>query len=76
MIPEEVKSHLTLEPFIPFRIHMTDSRSLDVTHPDQVMVTRTTALVGVGRDPEKGIVDHVEHCSLLHIVGIEELKRV
>jgi hypothetical protein len=74
MRPEELKSHLTIQPFTPFRIHLSDSRSLDVKHPDQVIVSKTAAWVGVGRDPEHGIIDDVEHCALLHIVGVEELR--
>ena len=32
--------------------------------------------IGVPSDPATGVLDRVEHCSLLHVVRIEELPPV
>jgi hypothetical protein len=72
MRPEEFKQLLTTRPFAPLRIHMTDGRTFDIRHPDQVLVARSTIDIGVEPDPN-GIVDRAEFCSLLHVVRIERL---
>jgi len=73
MRPEELKELLKTRPFIPLRIHMSDGKAHDIHHPDNVLVLRGRIDIGVGADPASGVLDAVEHCSLLHVVGIEEL---
>jgi hypothetical protein len=53
-------------------MHTTDGRVYDVRHPDQVIVLRSRAVIGVGG--QNGLPEHVEHVSLIHIVRIEELE--
>lgn len=72
MRPDELKQFLRQRPFIPLRIHLTDGRVHDIRHPDQVLVLRQRVDIGVSPDAE-GVLDRVEHCSLLHIVRVEEL---
>jgi hypothetical protein len=72
MRAEELKELLNVRPFVPLRIHMTDGRTFDIHHPDNIIVLRGRVDIGVGTDPS-GVVDRVEHCSLLHIVRVEEL---
>jgi hypothetical protein len=55
---------------------MTDGKTFDINHPDFVLVLRSRVDIGIPQDPESGILDRVEHCSLLHIVRVEELMRV
>ena len=74
MRPEEIKELLDAKPFAPFRLHMTDGNSLDITQPDNAIVSRAKIVLGVGSDAATGIADHIEHCALLHIVRVEELK--
>ncbi len=69
----DVLSFLRAQPFIPFRVHMSDGRTFDVRHPDQALVARTRLVVGVGNDPVTGVADHLEHLSFIHITGLEEL---
>lgn len=76
MRPEELRELLNTQPFIPLRIHMTDGKTFDISHPDFVLVLRSRVDIGIPQDPENGILDRVEHCSLLHIVRVEELARV
>jgi hypothetical protein len=37
-------------------------------------VLRSRVDIGVPADEQSGIMDRVEHCSLLHIVRVEELR--
>lgn len=73
MRPEELTALLRVRPFVPLRLHLTDGQSHDIRHPDQVIVLRQRVDVGVAPDPQSGVVERVEHISLLHIVRVEEL---
>ncbi len=76
MRPEELRELLNAQPFIPLRIYMTDGKTFDINHPDFVLVLRSRIDIGVPQNSENGILDRVEHCSLLHIVRVEELTKV
>jgi hypothetical protein len=73
MRPEELKEVLNVRPFVPLRIHMTDGRAHDIYHPDRVLVLRGRVDIGVAPDPNSEILERVEHCSLLHVVRVEQL---
>jgi hypothetical protein len=46
----EIIEAVQTRPFQPFRIHLSDGASFEIRHPEMVMVTRTSALVGVPED--------------------------
>lgn len=73
MRPEELTELLRKRPFVPLRIHMTDGETYDIRHPDVVLVLRQRVDIGLRPDPATGVLERVEHCSLLHIVRVEEL---
>ena len=74
MRPEELISLIRKEPFGPLRIYLTDGQTCDIRHPDQIIVSRGRVDIGVVPDPASGVADRVEHCSLLHVVRVEELQ--
>lgn len=74
MRPEELLELLRQRPFVPLRLHMTDGQTYEIRHPDVVMVFRSRAIIGVAPDPATGVLERAEHCSLLHIVRLEELQ--
>jgi hypothetical protein len=47
MTPREVMTHVTAEPFRPFRIHTASGRTFDVRHPEVVQVGRTTLTLSI-----------------------------
>lgn len=69
--PEDLRGLLRKRPFSPFRIHVTDGKSYDIAHPDQIIVLRSRAVVGAGND--NGFAERLEHIALVHIVRLEEL---
>jgi hypothetical protein len=73
MRPQELMQLIRHRPFVPLRIHLTDGRTYDIGHPDQIIVLRGRVDIGVEPDPKSGVVDRVEYCSLLHIVRVEQL---
>lgn len=72
MRAEDIYAFTRRQPFVPFRIHSTDSRTYEVWHPDQVIPLRSRVIVGVGGDgsPPR----EVEHLSLIHVVRLEEIE--
>ncbi len=76
MRPDELMELIRKQPYVPLRIHLTDGRTYDINHPDQIIVLKGRIDVGVEPDPKSGVVDRVEHCSLLHVVRIEELHSI
>jgi hypothetical protein len=76
MRPEELQELLRVRPFVPLRIHLSDGKSFDIYHPDRVLVLRSRVDIGVAPDAASGILERVEHCSLLHVVRVEELPPV
>ena len=74
MTAQEVRALLDANPFVPFRIHMTDGKSFDVLHPDFVWVFRNRLDIAIMADAERNIVDHVVRCFFLLIVRVEELQ--
>lgn len=73
MRAEELLELIRVRPFVPLRVHMTDGQTYDIRHPDQVLVLRGRVDIGVGADPATGVLDRVEHCSLLHVVRVEQI---
>ena len=75
MGPEDVRRHLRKKPFQPFRITLTDGRTLDVRHPELVMVGFTALVVGLPRPTEpEPIYDRLVDVSLSHVMQIEPLE--
>lgn len=72
MRPEDLFEFTRRRPFAPYRIHATDARSYDISHPDQVIVLRSRLVIAVGA--ENGVPDHVEHLALIHVVRVEEFE--
>jgi hypothetical protein len=75
MRAEDIRDLLKRQPFIPFRIYLTDGKTYDITHPELVFLVKHYFEVAVGFDPLSGIPEKVDRCSMLHIVRTEDLKR-
>jgi hypothetical protein len=73
MRADELTELLRARPFVPLRIHLTDGQTYDIHHPDLVLVLRQRVDIGLRPDPTTGVLERVAHCSLLHIVRVEEL---
>ena len=50
MNKEAVRSELTREPFVPFRLHLTDGRTFDIPDPKVAHIMAYGLLVMIGAD--------------------------
>ena len=69
---QDILNALHVQPFQPFRIHMSGGRSHDVRHPELALVTPGTvvlALVKEYRGPN--FADGLATISILHITELE-----
>lgn len=73
MRAEELMELLRTRPFVPLRLHLTGGQTYDIHHPDLVLVLRQRVDIGMKPDPSTGVLERVDHCSILHIVRVEEL---
>jgi hypothetical protein len=73
MRPEELTALLRTRPFNPLRVHMIDGRTYDIRHPDLILVLRGRIDIGIGPDPQTGVLDRVDHCSWPQVMRVEEL---
>ena len=76
MRPDDIHSWLRRDPFQPFRLHISNGRSFDVTQPGMVWVGRNWLMVG-DLDPDFPVptVTTAHHVTLLHINHIEPLPQ-
>jgi hypothetical protein len=72
MPPDELRSLIRARPFVPFRLHLTDGRSFDVRHPDNLLVTARVAVVGV-YNGDTAFPDRSETVALIHVVSTEPI---
>lgn len=64
---------LAERPFKPFRLVMSSGMTYEVRHPEVVLLTRTSILVGID-DPGDGVPAESKICSLLHVSAIEPIN--
>jgi hypothetical protein len=65
---------LDRKPFIPFRIHVAEQVSYDITHPRMVLVTRGATIIGINRrDSDSQFFDEPVIVSNAAITRLEPL---
>jgi len=69
-------------PFRPFRLHVSDGGTFDIRHPETLMVTRHSAVVGMQEDggadqhgADYPAIDRYTVVDLLHITRLEQLSQ-
>ncbi len=71
MRPEDVRTELRRQPFVPLIIRLSNGREYPIRHPDLVLVKRTTLNIGTpAPDLPEGVYDHYDIVSLFHVAQI------
>jgi hypothetical protein len=68
---DQVRQRLKKQPFEPFEVRMSSGDVSQIQHPENVLVTGANHFKWYPDDPG----DHVVHCSLLHVSGLEYIER-
>lgn len=74
MDAEKLFDAIRQQPFLPARIHLTDGSHYDITHPDQILITKRWSCVGLRADGEK-VFENDAVVDNLHITRINPLNR-
>ena len=69
---KHLRELMTAEPFKPFRVHLSDGSTYDITHHDMAIVEQNTLDIGLNRDDD-GIAQRLVRCAILHVVKLEDL---
>jgi hypothetical protein len=73
MEADELYRVLKQQPFAPVRMYVSDGSSYDISHPDQVIVSRRAAHIGMRRNGS-GPFQQVAIVANVHITRIEPLE--
>jgi hypothetical protein len=68
----QLRERMNEIPFRPFRINLSDGRTLPVPNHDVAFVKRNSVLVGIDLDSRLFAQKYVE-CAILHITSIEDI---
>ncbi len=72
MRTHEIEKQLRQRPFVPFRLCMSDGVSLEVRHPEMMLISRTILAVATfnarAKKPET-----IVFCDPVHIIRLEPL---
>ena len=67
--------------FRPFRLFVSDGGTFDIRHPEMLMVTRHSAIVGIVEKSDSGgsaqaypDIERTARIDLVHITRLEELQ--
>jgi hypothetical protein len=60
------------QPFVPFRVVISEGASYEVRHPDQIMVRRDSAVIGLPSD-EDGLVDATVMVDLIYVISLDPI---
>jgi hypothetical protein len=72
---EEIRAALRRRPFAPFRLVTSDGITYDVRHPDLLVLTHTSALIGYPDASTPDIWVRFDIVGVDHVIRIEELPR-
>lgn len=64
---------LRARPFVPFRIVMTDGVTYEVRHPEMLLLSTTTAVVGYPDPANPSIAQRYDIISLRLIIRLEPM---
>lgn len=67
-----MKDLLKQEPFVPFRIHLSDGMSYDVNGPSEAMAFKYAIAIGIDPD-ESGLPQRSTYVDPHHITRVEML---
>ncbi len=72
MRAEEIRNHLRREPFLPFRLYLSNGVSYEVRHPEFMYVGRREVVIAVELG-EGDVPERSAYCDPLHVTHIEPI---
>jgi hypothetical protein len=76
MAPADLIFHLRRRPFLPFRVVTSDSTVYEVRHPELVVVSLVTAIIGYPEPNQPHLMSRYDLVDLRHIIRLECIEQV
>jgi hypothetical protein len=73
MSPKDLLRRVRQRPFSPFRLIISEGGSCDIRHPEQLMVARESAVIGLEGGPGDDFYETTVLVDLVHVVRLEPL---
>lgn len=70
---EEILNLQTKAPFTPFKLHLSDGRTFEVEHPEQMLVFINSVYIAL-RSEGKSIPDRAERIAISHITSLNSVE--
>lgn len=70
----DMRDLLRAQPFIPFRLNMTNGTSYEIRHSELVIPLPRTVVVALDGDLAQGLPERTVTLPLLHIVSVDHLE--
>jgi hypothetical protein len=68
----DLRNCVKQNPFVPFRLVLTEGTSYEVRHPEQIMVARDSAVIGLPGDQDD-FIETTVLVDLFHVVRLEPI---
>lgn len=75
MLPADILNLARQQPFVPFRLYLADGRTLEVRHPDMILVGVGSVTVGTPDAANPRLYSGVQYIDIMHIVSLEPLPQ-
>ncbi len=72
MTGKDLLKRVREQPFVPFRVVISEGASYEVRHPDQIMVRRDSAVIGLPSDDE-GLMDNSVVVDLMYVISLDPI---
>ena len=72
---QEMLEALRTRPFRPFRIFVSDGGTYDVRHPEMVMISPNSAIIGMPQpEQDPPAIERFSLVDLLHVTRLEPIE--
>lgn len=75
MLPADILNLARQRPFAPFRLYLADGRTLEVRHPDMILVGVGSITVGTPDPANPRLYSGVQYVDIMQIVSLEPLPK-
>lgn len=75
MLPADILNLARQQPFVPFRLYLADGRTLEVRHPDMILVGSGSVIIGTPDPANPRIYSGVQYVDMMLIVSLEPLPK-
>jgi hypothetical protein len=74
MTRSDLLKRVKQRPFAPLRLIVSEGAAYDIRHPEQVMVARDSAVIGLKGEQEQEFFETTVLVDLFHIIRLEPLE--